>query len=129
MEPITELGELQLAVLQQLWRVKEASAADVHAALNAEREIAITTVSTILARLDKRGLVKHRSEGRTFVYRAAVSEPEVRRSILGSLVQTVFSGDPAAVVSQLLSSRDISTGDVDRIHALIDESRRKTRKK
>ena len=118
------LGDLQLAVMRVLWRNGEASAMEVQAGLGDDRPLAITTVSTILARLEKRGVVTHRTDGRLFIYRATVTEPEVRRSMLGSLLQSVFSGDPAAVVSQLLASRDLSPGDLDRMRALIEEKRR-----
>ena len=125
----TELGELQLAILRVLWKKKEASAADVHAALGGRRDIAITTVSTILTRLERRGIASHRTVGRTFVYKATITEASVRSSMLRSLVDSVFSRDPTAVVSQLLTSRDISPGDLDRMRELIDESRRQSRKK
>lgn len=125
----TELGELQLAILRVLWKKKEASAADVHAALGGRRDIAITTVSTILTRLERRGIVSHRTVGRTFVYRPTITEASVRSSMLRSLVDSMFSRDPTAVVSQLLTSRDISPGDLDRMRELIDESRRQSRKK
>ena len=125
----TELGELQLAILRVLWKKKEASAADVHAALGGRRDLAITTVSTILTRLERRGIVSHRTVGRTFVYRPTRTEASVRSSMLRSLVDSMFSRDPTAVVSQLLTSRDISPGDLDRMRELIDESRRQSRKK
>jgi len=125
----TELGELQLAILRVLWKKKEASAADVHAALGGRRDLAITTVSTILTRLERRGIVNHRTVGRTFVYRPTITEASVRSSMLRSLVDSMFSRDPTAVVSQLLTSRDISPGDLDRMRELIDESRRQSRKK
>ncbi len=129
MSKVTDLGELQLAVLRVLWQKKEGSAAEVHAALGGRRDIAITTVSTILTRLERRGIVSHRTVGRTFVYRPTITEKAVRTSMLRSLVDSVFSRDPTAVVSQLLSSRDISPGDLDRMRELIDESRRQSRKK
>jgi BlaI family transcriptional regulator, penicillinase repressor len=125
----SELGELQLAILRVLWKKKEASAADVHAALGGRRDLAITTVSTILTRLERRGIVSHRTVGRTFVYRPTITEASVRTSMLRSLVDSMFSRDPTAVVSQLLTSRDISPGDLDRMRELIDESRRQSRKK
>ena len=125
----TELGELQLAILRVLWKKKDASAADVHAALGGRRDLAITTVSTILTRLERRGIVSHRTVGRTFVYRPMITEASVRSSMLRSLVDSMFSRDPTAVVSQLLTSRDISPGDLDRMRELIDESRRQSRKK
>jgi BlaI family penicillinase repressor len=123
-----DLGALQLAVLRVLWRKTEASAAEIHAALGRNRDIALTTVSTILTRLDRRGVVAHRAEGRTFIYRAKLTEPEVRRSSLRSMVNTLFSGDPTAVVSQLLASRDISPGDLDRMRKMIDENSRQSKK-
>jgi predicted transcriptional regulator len=64
-----------------------------------------------------------------FVYRAKVSEPQVRRSMLRSLVDSLFLGDRAAVVSQLLDDKDVSPGDVDRMRALVDESRTRTRRR
>jgi predicted transcriptional regulator len=124
MEPVTDLSDLQLAVMRALWRRGEASAAEVQAALAPERDLAITTVSTLLTRLERRGVVSHRSEGRLFLYRATVSEPEVRRSMVGTLVDSLFAGDPAAVVSHLLDAHDVSPGDLDRIRDLIEESRR-----
>lgn len=115
-----ELGELQLAVMRVLWRQGEATAAEVQAALEPQRALAITTVSTILSRLEKRALVGHRAEGRVFVYRARVSEPQVRTSMVRSLVDLLFRGDATALVSQLLEARELSPGDVERMRALID---------
>jgi BlaI family transcriptional regulator, penicillinase repressor len=122
-----DLTELQLAVLRFLWRKGEASVAEVQAGLP-DRELAITTVATILQRLERRGIVAHRSEGRQFVYRSLVDEPAVRRSMLGAVVRSVFSGDPAALVSQLLTSDDVSAADLRRIHELLEESRSRRRR-
>ena len=122
-----DLTELQLAVLRLLWRKGEASVAEVQAGLE-DRELAITTVATILQRLERRGIVRHRSEGRQFVYRSLIDEPAVRHSMLGALVRSVFSGDPAAVVSQLLASDDVSAEDLQRMHQLLEESRTRKRR-
>ena len=125
----TDLSDLQLDIIRVLWQRGEATAADVRAALAGRRRLAITTVSTLLTRLEKRGLLSHRADGRVFVYRAKVSEPQVRRSMLRSLVDSLFLGDRAAVVSQLLDDKDVSPGDVDRMRALVDESRTRTRRR
>ena len=63
----SDLSDLQLAVVRVLWDKGEASAADVQRALHRSRGLAITTVSTLLTRLEKRGLLSHRADGRTFV--------------------------------------------------------------
>jgi predicted transcriptional regulator len=119
-----DLSELQLDVIRVLWRRKEATAAEVQAALDSDRGLALTTISTLLSRLEKRGLVTHRADGRTFIYRAVVTEPQVRRSMLGSLVDSVFRGDPTELVSQLLSARDLSPHDLERIRAMVDAARK-----
>jgi predicted transcriptional regulator len=124
MPPTVELSDLQLDVVRVLWRRKEATAAEVQSALDSNRGLALTTVSTLLSRLEKRGVVAHRTEGRTFIYRATVTEPEVRHSMLGSLVDSVFRGDPTELVSQLLSAKDLSPDDLDRIRAMVEAARK-----
>jgi predicted transcriptional regulator len=121
----TGLSDLQIALMRVVWDKGEASAADVHRALKRTRPMAITTVATLLARLDKKGMVSHRADGRTFIYRARVSELEVRRSMLAGLVDNLFRGNPAEVVQHLLSDEDVSPGDIPRIRELLDEARRK----
>ena len=119
-----DLSDLQLDVIRVLWLRKEATAAEVQAALDADRGLALTTISTLLSRLEKRGLITHRTEGRTFYYRATITEPQVRRSMLGSLVDSVFRGDPAELVSQLLSARDLSPEDLERIRSMVEAARK-----
>jgi predicted transcriptional regulator len=112
-------SELQLAILRVLWDQGEARVAEVQAALQDEKDLALTTVATVLSRLEKRGIVSHRSEGRQFVYRALVSEQEVRGSMVVDLTDRVFRGDLASVVSHLLGQTEVTTGDLERVKALI----------
>jgi BlaI family transcriptional regulator, penicillinase repressor len=123
------LSELQLALMRVLWDLGESSAAEVHRALNRTRPLAITTVATLLGRLEKRQLVSHRNEGRAFVYRARVSEHDVRRKMLSGLVRNLFRGDPTELVEHLLSERDVSPGDIARIQELIEGAARPAAKK
>jgi predicted transcriptional regulator len=120
----TDLSDLQLSLMRVLWDRGECSAADVQRGLGRTRPLAITTVGTLLTRLEKRGLVKHRTEGRAFLFRAAVSEGDVRKRMLSGLVRNLFRGEPTEVVEQLLSHRDVSPGDIERIEAMIKEAKR-----
>lgn len=119
------LSELQLDVMRVLWR-GEASVADVAAALAESRGLAHTTVATVLTRLAKRGVVEARRDGRQLVYRATVSEPQVRRSMVGDLIQSLFKGDPRALLAHLVSEKDVAPGDLARVQALLaaDEGRK-----
>ena len=119
------LSELQLDVMRVLWR-GEASVADVAAALADSRGLAHTTVATVLTRLARRGVVEARREGRQLFYRATVSEPQVRRSMVGDLIQSLFKGDPRALLAHLVSEKDVAPGDLAKVQALLaaDEGRK-----
>lgn len=112
------LSDLQLALMRVLWSRDEASVADIAAALD-ERELAHTTVATLLTRLAKRGLVSARRDGRQLIYRAEVAEPDVRRSMVGGLLRSVFGGDPAALLAHLVDTRDVTRRDLDRVRELL----------
>ena len=126
---VTDLSDLQLAVMRVLWDKGEASAAQVQQALERSRKLAITTVSTLLVRLEKRGVINHRTDGRTFVYRPRVSELEMRRKTISSVIQNLFRGNPSEVVGQILSERDVSAEDLARMKKLIQDARASERKK
>lgn len=118
-----QLSELQLALMRVLWARGEATTAEVHESLGPERSLAYTTVATLLRRLEARGMVSHRREGRQFVYAAAVSESAVRQSMVCGLLDSLFSGDRAALVSHLLGQDGVSSADLDAIRdALADPS-------
>ena len=95
------LSELQIAVMRVLWERTEASVADIAAVLAEERGLKYTTVATLLTRLEKRNVVAQRREGRQLVYRAQVSEPHVRRSMVADLIGSLFGGDPRKLVAHV----------------------------
>ncbi len=124
MTPTLELSELQLAVMRVLWQRKKAAVAEVQEALEPERDLALTTVATVLTRLEKAGLVAHRASGRHYLYRPLVSEEEVRRSMVSVLAERLFEGDVAALVSHLVNAREIKPGDLARVKQLIEAKER-----
>lgn len=120
-QPVS-LTDLQLAIVRVLWERGESTVVDVQAALLPARRLAQTTVATILTRLEKRGIVRHEARGRLFVYRALVSEPQVRRSMVADLTDLLFDGSRAALISHLLSEREIDARDLDDVKRLIEDA-------
>jgi BlaI family transcriptional regulator, penicillinase repressor len=113
------LSRLQLSILRVLWSRGEATVSEVQRALEQERPAAYTTVSTMLSRLEQKGAVAHRTEGRVFFYRAAVREDEVSTSMVSELVERVFEGSPAELVSHLLETQDVDAAELARIKAMV----------
>ncbi|HEX3124082.1 MAG TPA: BlaI/MecI/CopY family transcriptional regulator [Rhodanobacteraceae bacterium] len=109
------LSELQIAVVRVLWRNGETSVTDIAKVLGDERGLKHTTVATLLTRLEKRGVVEQRREGRQLIYRALVSEPQVRRSMVADLVGSLFGGDSRELVAHLVRESDIAPGDLENL--------------
>lgn len=115
------LSDLQLSLMRVLWARGEASTAEVAEALRGERDLAHTTVATLLTRLEKRGLLSSRREGRALVYAARVSEAQVQRSMVGSLVDSLFAGRASALVSHLLDARGVDAQELAALQALLKQ--------
>ncbi len=121
------LGNLQLAIMRVLWRRGEAAVTDVHEELEAERGLAPTTVATMLAKLERKGVVAHRMDGRRFIYRALVDERQVRRSMVDDLTQHLFAGDVTALVNHLLAEHSIDARELADLRSLITARERQGR--
>lgn len=101
------LGKLQLAIMRVLWTHGESTVSDVHRSLEPSHGLAPTTIATMLKKMEGKGVVEHRTEGRRFVYRASVSEDSVTRSMVADLKERLFDGSAAALVSHLLRSHEV----------------------
>jgi predicted transcriptional regulator len=118
------LTELQLAIMKVMWERGETSVLDLHDALRAERKIAQSTVATLLTRMEKKGLVTHRQDGRQYLYRALVSEGQVRRSVVAEvsgLFGRLFEGDVTEMVSHLLHESEVEADDLARLRQMIQQ--------
>jgi len=116
------LTGLQLSILRVLWDRGEATTQDVWKHLTKRRRLALTTVATIMSRLERKRVLTHRREGRQFVYRATVTRSEVRRSKVRELTESLFGGNPAELVHHLVRDDDVDSAELERIRAMLDEA-------
>jgi BlaI family transcriptional regulator, penicillinase repressor len=122
-----QLGDLQLAIMRVLWGRGEATVSDVHEALEPERGLALTTIATMLAKMEKKGVVDHRAEGRRFIFRPRVSEAQVRRSMVADLTSQLFRGNVTALVNHLLAEHEIGPKELSRLRDLIEAHEQETK--
>ena len=120
-----QLGDLQLAIMRVLWTRGEAPAREVHLALKEERGLAITTIKTMLRKMEDRGFVVHRACGRQFIYRPLIAEGDVREGMVGDLVERMFFGDSAALVNHLIEAGEIDAAELDELRARLSRRRDK----
>ncbi len=114
-----QLADLQLAIMQVLWERGEATVSEVREALAPDRELAHTTVGTMLARMEEAGQVSHRANGRANVYKAKLKQEQVNRTMVSDLGERLFGGDVTKFMCQLLDGESISVDELQRLKKLI----------
>ena len=83
---------LELECLKALWGLGEASVRQVQDAIAPQRQLAYTTVMTVMDRLARRGCVRRTKSGRSFVYAPVLTQEAVRKMAVQDLVQNLFDG-------------------------------------
>ena len=119
-----ELGSLQRAVMEVVWEKGEGSVSDVRQALGGSKRPAYTTVLTVLQKLEKAGWVKHRNEGRTYIYSAKRSRVDEGARSLKGYVDRVFQGDPLVLFEHLMDDDRLDDETLSTLRTMIDDKRR-----
>jgi predicted transcriptional regulator len=110
--------------MEVLWKSGEATVQQTLDALPGSRSPAYTTILSVLQKLEKAGWVKHRKEGRSYVYAPRRSREQEGASSLRSFIDGVFGGDPLLIFERLIFDERLEEDDFARLQAMI-ESRRK----
>ena len=118
---ITELGELQLEALDRLSQLGEGTVYDVLDEFPPEQRPRYTTMLTVLRSLEKRGLVEHRTEARSYVFRPRVEPTSVRGQMLMDVLRRAFSSSPRSMVATLLDTEAVTPEVLAELKRLIAE--------
>lgn len=113
-------GELE--ILRVLWEREAATLGDVCEALRQEREVATTTVATMLGVMLEKGLVRRRKAARGYQWSAGVSREAAAKGMVGKLVDSVFDGSAGLLVSHLVEGGKLSKDELAELRKLIDSN-------
>ncbi len=114
------LSDQQFQVLQAVNKLGGASAKQVQLELK-HLNLAHTTVATVLSRLEKKGLFTSKVEGRERVFTSQVDEGSIRKSMVESLISTVFKGDSKALMAHLVHESEINSSELDELRKLVQK--------
>lgn len=123
--PALSKGEMEVA--RVLWELKQATVREVHEALPNSRAVEFATVQTYLRRLESKGYVSGRLDGRTRVYVPKVKPRTVIRETLDDLVERLFGGETLPLMRHLIEERGISDQDLIELRKLIDRLEKEKR--
>ncbi|HYW36481.1 MAG TPA: BlaI/MecI/CopY family transcriptional regulator [Balneolaceae bacterium] len=118
---LTPLGETEMEVLHHVWKLKEATVKQVRNRILENREVAYTTIMTVMKNLADKGYLKYRKEGVTYVYSPAIEPESVRFNLVKDLVKKVFKGSPKELVQTLVQGEDLTNEERQEIKNMIDE--------
>lgn len=116
------LTDVELELMTILWRIEEGSVAQVMDELPKGRDLAYTSVSTILRILEQKKIVETRKEGRGHIYIPILTKTDYEARTVKHVVDRVFEGAPVTLIKRLLDTVDISKKDLEDIKKLFDKS-------
>src|SRR5262245_454434 len=120
---LPSLSHSQREIMEIVWERGEVSANEVRQILSKKRPLAKNTVRTLLDRMEEKGWLKHREDGRTYVYSAAQPrETSVGLRVL-EVVEHVCRGSPEELVTALLDYRGLTPRELKRIRAMLDDAK------
>jgi predicted transcriptional regulator len=93
------LGELELAVLEELWRHGPLDAIQAHQGVGIRRGIGVNTVQSTLKRLFRKGLLQREKVSHAYVYSPAVRREEVMERLIAEVVETFSNGRPEPMLT------------------------------
>jgi predicted transcriptional regulator len=117
----TNLTDAELRLMDVLWEKGPSTVAAVIESLPVKPALAYSTVITTLRILESKGYVRHKKEGRAFLYEPLVGRSEARRGAVASLVRRFFDGSPDLLMAHLFEGRKISARELERLRKLISE--------
>jgi predicted transcriptional regulator len=123
--PAKELTERELEVMQVVWKLGEATAAEIRDELaRGGLDRAYTTVATLVRILLDKGFLDQRPGDRPFRYRPARSYEEVSRRLLGDLVERVFAGSREQLLMRLMEQKKLTAKERAALEAILKENPR-----
>jgi BlaI family penicillinase repressor len=125
----TQPTDGELEILRALWAGGPTSLSALCEALRQERDVAATTVATMLRVMSDKGLVKRAGSGRGATWSAAVSQERTEQNMVQRMVDRVFDGAADRLVAHLVEGGALSDEQLAELRRVIDERAKGSRKK
>ena len=115
------LGKLELEVMKIIWEYRRATVRQIWEKLYPKKKLAYTTVATVVKNIEEKGFVTHEKQSRTYVYSPVVEQADVSRNLVRDLVDRLFDGSPAKMVTALVQSNDLNAEDLEHIKRSVNQ--------
>ena len=115
------MSPAETEILRLVWQLDEATVQQICDQLPPKRDIGYKTVQTLLRRLENKGYLKHKTEGKAFVFFPAVKREDVVKRTVVDFLDRLFGGDPRPLMQFLAEDGRIDAEDIKRLKKLIEK--------
>jgi BlaI family penicillinase repressor len=118
------LGKLELQIMRLIWDRGKATVREIWTELYPEKRLAYTTIATMMKKLEGKRFLKHSEKERTYIYYPLVDRKSVSQGLLRELIDGLFDGSAAKLVTTLVQSDHLTEKDLEDIQQIILEQRK-----
>ena len=118
------LTEAEQRLMEIVWKLGDCTVGQVIDAMPPDDRPAYNTVQTIMKILETKGYVRHRADGRAFIYTSIVERAAAARTALSYVIDRFFGGSPARVALNLIDDDRLSADDLAALKRLIEDGKR-----
>ncbi|MBT3984403.1 MAG: BlaI/MecI/CopY family transcriptional regulator [Bacteriovoracaceae bacterium] len=115
------LTEVELELMNILWSIGSGSVKDIMEKMGENRNLAYTSVSTMVRILEKKNAVSSQKQGRGHIYTPQLEKSDYQKKSVNNLLDTVFEGAPQSIVKCLIDENKISKKELISLCALIEQ--------
>ena len=117
------LSRSEKELMELVWDNAESTVLEITQLVNQRRPVARNTVRTLMERMEEKGWLTHRVEGRSYVYCAVVPREESLGQRVLDMVDKACGGNPEKLMMALLEYRGLSEEEAKRIRVMLDEAK------
>jgi BlaI family penicillinase repressor len=114
------LGKLELEIMQIVWNLGEATVREVLNVINKRKDLAYTTIMTMMQNLEKKDYLEHVERCRRYFYMSRIKRELVEKRMLNDVLNNVFNGSPTRLINTLIDTGGLSKKEIDDIKDLLD---------
>ena len=121
------LSKAELEVARIIWNLEGATVRQVHDALPEDRQVDYKTIQTFMRRLELKGYLRARREGKSIRYLPRVRASDVVRETVEDFVTRLFDGEALPLVEHLIADRGLSAEEIKKLRAMLDQAEANSR--
>jgi predicted transcriptional regulator len=114
------LTEVELQLMNVIWTLKECTVKEVQTEISKDRELAYTSVATMMKILEGKGILKSVKSDKAHVYTSLISKENYEKQSLEHLADNLFQGDSSMMVMRLLDNSNLSHKDLEAIREVLN---------